>query len=563
MVTALDYITKKPLIPVITLKKNDSSTYTFNSFTSTFDFRVTYAEVSPPFDNTGGKFTLKITSSDGTNTNTNTILSNISAGNEVTFWIGKDNTTKTKIFLGVIESIEINEQNKNYEEVVISGPDWGSNILKNRVVSGQWIQKRTGGTTLDSTDNKVLCQQIAQDLLTQTQYYAGLDFAVDDQGVAVSDSNFFPSVASGNGIRVPIFTANYEFLDDKLRELDDIDGSIHYIDADKNFIRTQFNASTSSLPATFLFTDDHTDTTAWVSGKVGLIAPNSTFKKTYENHKKRLFGLGGDTERIDQSQTTTSSSTALDANWLAQKFTPVFRNLDKVSVYVSRTASTPTEDFILQIVEDNAGNPTGSTLRTVFKDNSFLNDTTTSASERWFSIGEELDTSKSYWIVLRKTGDATHTYKWHRDAGSSSTNAYSSDGTSWTVQSSSYSFAFRTYTSTPVLTVHTIGTYTSSSKMFKEDVIRKSDITDTQYMWQLLREEGNTLFKEKQIFKARVYAPDYVLMTGQKVRIRKQTSGLTFDYSDFILGGVEYVFEGSDDGSPGSFYYNIEAVRFS
>ena len=47
--------------------------------------------------------------------------------------------------------------------------------------------------------------------------------------------------------------------------------------------------SSTSAPATILFTDDVSDATAWVSGKVGLIAPGSSFKRTLEHHKRRVL----------------------------------------------------------------------------------------------------------------------------------------------------------------------------------------------------------------------------------------------------------------------------------
>ena len=154
--SALSYITKQPLLPVIQITKNDSTTYTFNYFTSTFDFRVTRCQIRPPFDQTGGEFTCHIISADGTNSAMNTILSNVDEGNEIVFWIGKSDSTKTKIFCGVIESKEIKEPNKNYMEVILKGPDWGSDLLKSKIVNRFWQQRRSTDGSLDSTDSSTL-----------------------------------------------------------------------------------------------------------------------------------------------------------------------------------------------------------------------------------------------------------------------------------------------------------------------------------------------------------------------------------------------------------------------
>jgi hypothetical protein len=59
-----------------------------------------------------------------------------------------------------------------------------------------------------------------------------------------------------------------------------------------------------------------------------------------------------------------------------------------------------------------------------------------------------------------------------------------------------------------------------------------------------------------------IYAPDTLLRTGQNIRIRKQASGYTFD-ADFVLSEIEYIFESSEDQQTGTFYYQIEASRFT
>src|SRR3990167_3774044 len=184
-------ITRKPLLPVITLTKNDASLYTFNPFTSTFDFRVRRLQVTPPFSNNSGSFNLQLTSSDASNTNANTLISNVDEGNEVTIWIGKDNTNKTKIFTGVIESWEIQENNKNFMNLTIKGPDFGSDILKNRIVLGKWAQEVDSNGDVVTSDTSTSVQQIVLDVLTKDAYYPDA-FSVataEDQGIIVTSSN--------------------------------------------------------------------------------------------------------------------------------------------------------------------------------------------------------------------------------------------------------------------------------------------------------------------------------------------------------------------------------------
>ena len=55
MASQLDNITKIPLLPVITIQKT-SGVFTYNPFTSTFDFKVGSLTVKPSFDAVGGIF---------------------------------------------------------------------------------------------------------------------------------------------------------------------------------------------------------------------------------------------------------------------------------------------------------------------------------------------------------------------------------------------------------------------------------------------------------------------------------------------------------------------------
>ena len=564
MSTVSSLITKKPLLPIITITKNDATTYVFNYFTSTFDFRANFLSLTPPVDAIGGKFTLKLVSSDGSNTNANTFLNNVSAGNEILFEIGKDDATKKKIMRGVIESVTISEQNKNSMVIELQGPDWGSDILKNRVISYQLVQKRTSGTTLDDTDSNVTIQQIVIDLLTKDRCYPlfnnGAATTTEDQGITVSASNITPATR-----RISQFTASYEFLDDILQTLDDMGDSIHYVDPDKSFIMKQVIVSGTSLPTEILLTDDNTDATAtaWVATKVGLISLPSEYKSTLETHKRVLYGIS-ETEDIDQSSISITSQTQINANYIAQRFSPKFVNLDKVSLWLSKVG-TPPNDFILEIREDQSNLPTGDVLRTVRKDKTFLNDTGTTATETWFDIGEELDTARNYWIVLLKTGDASNTFRWHHDNtdNNPATSATSSDDVTWalTTTPSRFNYSYRTYRIDPILASLTQANTSATSKHYHEELIRKTAIKIREDMETYLTQVSKTMFKQKEILSVPVYAPDTLLLPGQTVRIRKQASGKTVD-DIFTLGNIEYLFESSEEQGTGTFYYNIQATRF-
>lgn len=574
--TQLNNIIKKPLLPVITIEKT-SGVYTFNPFTSVFDFRVGTLTVKPAFDAVGGTFTLQIIGSTGTNAQMNTILTNISEGNEVTIWIGKSEALKTKVFLGVIANIVIDEPNKNFMKVTLSGPDWGSDILKNRIVTYQWDQNKTSGV-LDKTDTSTTIINIVTDLLNTTKCYPS--GAVDgitaaSQGILIDSSKILPI-----DISLPTFGARFEFLDDKLQELDDYGISYHYVDPDKYFIMSQNSISTTSAPAIILFTDDVNDATSWVSGNVGLIAPNSSFKRTLETHKRRVFGLGGLSSTVDKESTTTTSNNTLASVNKAMRFTPTKTTCSSITVNVSKIG-TPAYDFVMELRDDSSTGtslPIGQVLRSVSKNKNFLDTSGTTAAASSFEINEELTPGRNYWIVCKANGatDASNCFRWHRDALDTATgtaptaaSATSADDVTWTqtVTPNRFNYAFQAYLGSELIATAKEPNTTATSKHFHEDTLRKSEIIDEKVLRYLLTVENKNAHKKKEILTCQVYAPDTLLQTGQKIRVRKQTSGYVIDsgtdgFGDFTLGGIEYIFEASDELSTGTFYYSVELARF-
>ena len=547
-------ITKRPLLPVIVITKDDLTSYTFNPHIGTFDFRVSSLTFTPPYDNVGGSFTLSIMSSDATNTTMNTFLTNVNEGNELTISLGKTNATSTLIFRGIIERKEINESQKSFMSVTLSGPDWGSFILKSRLVNGQWVQRKTD-TGLDDDDDSTLISAIVSDLITTTKVSIASEYAASDLGVVYSASNVVVE-----DIKMPQFESNFEFLDDKLTELDGYSGTTHYIDASKNFIMK--NPSLIASFSGILLCDDYTAAlaTGWNQTKLGLIAPNTSYVRTLENHKRRIYGLGGDQVSIDQSKTTDTSSTTLYDKSIAMRFTPRYRYCHNIGVKVSKTGS-PTGSLIMELIEDFNGTPGGSILRDSMKrDKNYITGT---ATWQYYDIGEDLTVGNNYWIVLVQTGDISNTYNWHRDALDTGTHSTSTDLITWTPASTPnrYNFTFEERTSQPVLGIYS-DYAAANAKHFVEHVVKKSDITELATMHSFLRKEAERLFQRKEIFKAQIYASDTLLQTGQNVYIFKTASG--YQVADnYTLSNVEYIFEADDIGSTGQMYYNIEAFKYT
>lgn len=487
---------------------------------------------------------------------TDTLLANIAEGYEVTFAAGKTSST-TNLLRGVIESITIEEGGPNFMKIHLSGPDFGSSILNHTVVKGAWVQqKEADGVTLDDTDDNVLIYNIIDDMISNADrcYIVPTDgITAETKGLnAVSATYCKPP-----NKRLAQFFANSEFIGDKLREMDDEFNTIHYVDFSKNLV-VQSPALTSSGILLVDKTDDAVAAT-WDTTKLGYLVTTS-YEKTLESHRKRLYGYGGD-QRLDhaqQKQTTTTTFTKNDTSWLAMKFMPYYTNIATIYLYLDKVGD-PGNANVLFIVNDSSGNPSSSTLKTMTIDAASVTGT---AGWHHVDLNEDgLNTEGFYWIVLQETGDASNYYRWYRTNGSTSyTTATSSDGITWSVTSAGDGFAYRAYSTSPLMVPMPSAGLAASDKHFYEEVIRKPDITEIERMLDALNGVHSIANKRKEILRANVYAPDALLQTNQTVRVRKQAAGHTFDSlgNDFVIGEITYRF----DTSQGYLYQDVELVRY-
>jgi len=559
-------ILKRPYLAKITIKKNDGTLYTYDPHaganpptTGTYDFRLASGHFKPAFDISGGDFEFKIFSADASNSAMNTILSNIKADNEVTFWGGKTTAGLVKVMLGKIETIEIEEPTKALMYATLKGPDWGSDIIKNLIINRSWIQKKdiADQNKFDVNDKQTTIGQITKDIMTDPATFADKKYPVtpENLGVIVTAGNYPDPTTS---LQITQFEANMERINNKLNELDEIGGTISSIDADKTFFQ---KPSTSLSLSGVLLTDDENDSVInpTYNGKVGFITPGAKYINTVENHKAELFGVGASTFAKDQSKETVTASTSLAAAWKAQRFTPIKQDCYSIGVYVGYTGN-PTDELTLILIEDNNNLPTGSILRTVSAAKSAIS---LGGSWIYFPMQVKLNTAKNYWVVLAGNS-AGNSYVWYHDNvdNSPSISATSTNGTSWslTTTPNRFNYSFVEFANDPLVVILPTG-ITSSTKHLHQEVYHRPDLTDSQHMLEYLQGIFVRLGKQKEIFRGRIYAPDQLLKANQVVRIRKQQSGKVVD-GDFVLGQLEYFFDSSDEMATGTMYVDIEASRF-
>lgn len=556
-------VTRLPILPVIAIYKNDGSQYNFNHFTGTYDFRIQSLQCRPPVDSQGGTFTLNIVSSNASNSAANAFLGNISCGNKIVISLGKSASGLTKVLTGMIRDISIKESISNHMQIIITGPDWWSDIAKNRITSFARIQKpAASGIGYDNSDLNAVVSQIASDLIKLPTSYTFPDVTAEQQGIVVNLANIDPNLQGTNGTKVPQFISNFEKLDDKLSELDVWGSSIHYFDPDGNFYMRPA-AIQPDPKGSWLFTDDPNDSISatWASGLVGFLAPSQEFKYTVESYKRRLIGTGGDLVSLDVSQETNSAFDTLSSTWLAIQFQPTFITAYSIQIYLA-SLGIPTQNLAFMLVQDRGGAPTGQVVKNLSLDKKNISNTPGWLS---FNIGDQYQTSSKYWVVLPGNSGygGINGYKWYK-GGSTSVISTSPDGITWTPQSAVAGYMFRAMTSTP-LKIAVGSTVSSTDKVFHEEVYRKPFITDKDAMQRYLTAlTAMTNFK-KEILKGRVYAPDTVPMPFANVLLRKTKSGLAFTGINnyFILGEVTYNFAGGDSEATGSFWIDFQLVRFT
>lgn len=590
-------MSNRPLGLVTTIYKTDNTTFVHNPFTGVNDFVVTRANIKPPYDSTGGRFEVSLVGKDGTNAEIQNILSNIAPGFEILFSVGKTSST-TDIFRGVVEKITIKEDSNVRTEVTLTGYDWGTDVLHGRIVNLYAEQKRlVDGVSYDTTDKTTNIYMLVKKLLgavlgsdgtiDYSAYPGDKDnvsnrFSVRDQGLIVStiaynattlgDSNM---IDTGNSI--PVININLTRLTDALAQLMAINQTTYFVKPDKTFVmRAPFDSATGALPSGILITDDYNDpliidsVSPWDSTKYGyiIIAPSnpSTYSLDVENQRLRLFAADETKGTPDQKDDPTTSITAttetkLDSKYLAVKFTPTRRRCSSIGVKISRTSAAPVSAIHFELREDFNNAPFGSA---VAQGDKSANAIDTTPTFHYFGVNVDLNTAKSYWIVLYPSNDQSKYYIWDRDSTTSFTHATSTTDASsaaWTITGSSYGYCFRHNVTDAVFDVYPFG-ITAANHHIWEEVVRKQILTNNDSIVKFLTAQYSTSWRVKEQIECTVWSPDTPIQPGMQIKLKKQQSGyLVNDY--YVVTECSYVFASTTDMQPGTYFISIMAGKWS
>ncbi|MBI2127198.1 MAG: hypothetical protein HYU02_07820 [Thaumarchaeota archaeon] len=499
------------MIETFLYAKVQIGTKIFDPLTPTLDFNLSKCHIELSSQGQIGKITATIEDSSGA------LQADIACGKQIDVWLAKQLPFSTKFFLGKLEKRNILQSVPDAVEYEIEGAHITSR-LTHRIVHFARIQKRlSDGVSVDNTDNTTLIENMVKDIVQKTDVYpTGEPTLETADGITVSG-------VESTSLRIPEYICDYKPASDALRELGDVSGRTFWLDEAKDL---KFKAP-QVLDSGVLITDNPDSVLAqgWDATKLATILQDDTFdlEDSIVETKNRIFGIGGDEPVIDQKQETTSGGQdALDTLYRAQKLSPKELRMAYVAVYIDKTGS-PGVDLEGEIREDNSNTPQGGSLIKVFKV-----PLTQIGATGWYiaDVGaDKINTSKAVWLILYKKGSSGNTFRWYRDSSATSTRATSSDGITWSVVGSTYSYAFRTYSATRLLS---IGDDEASKTAYnvRETVISDPSITERKTMENLVNNLIGVSGKLKRTFTCTIYPPDTMMLIGQSVRVVNSKLGL-------------------------------------
>jgi len=142
---------------------------------------------------------------------------------------------------------------------------------------------------------------------------------------------------------------------------------------------------------------------------------------------------------LDQSQVTATTEVSLHDKHYASSFTPSKTNCLYIEAYIKKIGN-PLDAFKFMVVEDNSG-PTGAIAG--FGSIPAKNISTDGSWVKSDYIDVQLDMTKLHWIVFKKCGTSTDTYKVAHDNTTANGHKYSTNGYSWS--NGTGKCAFKTY----------------------------------------------------------------------------------------------------------------------
>lgn len=393
-------------------------------------------------------------------------------GCKTEIWIDKNNPPTTKRLTGIIEAQEINEPIYGRDILILKGCDYFSERAKNLLVAESYRDKEI------SLIVKALLNKYLPNITTNN---------VQTTNVTLSDPRF-----------------PYRYLAEAIEQLANICNYEYFCDETLDFHFFPKKAISSDLA----LTESEIVGTPQVSGDISVV--------------KNIVKLRGPGElTVDQKQETATTGLLLNDYYRAVPFTPLQFSLEQISLYIEKVGNPP-DPLRGEIREDKVNTPLGATVKSFEYSKEYV------GSAGWYPLGvtEEIISGKKYWIVLKKQGDVSNTYRWYHDNGATGENAYSPDDVTWTRQTSSFTFTFKTYYSVPILAQAEDSI--SADKYEKREYFHSDPaILSRQTARKIAQALINTMRTRRREIGFEVLAPDIIPQVGSLVAVNYPALGIS------------------------------------
>lgn len=423
-------------------------------------------------------------------------------GQEVFIEVSKGSAyTDTKLFGGIVGAVKNMRKRGVYE----ASTKYDYNVMKLRCGDYTDLLRRNLVEEVFS-DPSGSGWDIA-DIVQNANY--GL---MANYGAGITTNN----VVATTGVKIKDIRFPYMFPADCLNQLGE--GSIHnwYVDPDKDlhFFAEETIESGETIDSQTLIGD---------------------FEVTKEGDQIRnhILIFGGDERSTDTSQATSTTGDSLHSHYLADEFTPFRARLDGIQLFVEKIGS-PVSDLYIEIREDNSNEPSGDIIAQGFERKERI--AASGGGVIRIDVKADLDTNKTYWVILLKTGDISNTYKWYRDATGSDTDAYSTDGSAWTVDASGNNYYMITEYLAKIINDaqhdESVDTYGKRSYALKDASIM--DRVSSEYVMDGYL-QANAFATET--LEGIIYPLDSIIVPGAKVAVIDTSSGIN---DNFIMRRQTY-----------------------
>lgn len=476
----------------------------------------------------------------------NALDPNVGNGNKVIIQIGDTQASLTNFVAGFVRYVDIERPDTGAKEVVLHG---FTNPIRTeeRILNMVRIANRLGnGVDPDTTDNTMKASEIFKDCFEDVDCYpiGGPLLPFTTGGI----QDISEKLAS---IKEPLVP-----MKQVLDHVANATGSIYAIDG-ADVVKLHYP---SLLHSGITIRDtDNPDGVAPEATTGYFVGPWKFTKsiRKQDGFANRFYGRGGNKFLLDIDKSSDSTQIECHSNFRAIQFSPTAPRLNAISVILSRVG-TLSSDIQGEIRLDKSSAPTGEVVGTfeIFKD--LVNTTATTINRVNISMTDKrLQVDKPHWIILKKQGDASNHFRWHHDNGTTGRNAFSSTGSSWTVNSNSFTLSHRTYWSRRIL-------FEASSSVsiqkygVTEDVVDAPWIQEYQDMDKLLTSLLKFSSQQKVLFEPRrVFAPTTPIVAHKLIRIKDTLSGIDIDAE---VKSVKYDFK-ADDGLA-THYVDLEPLGF-